>query len=120
MRNYTAQTVDEYIQNSSPESRLKLQQLRSVIKSAVPQSQEGISWGIPFYKYHGLLAGFSVFKNHLSFGFTLPLELQDRQELEEQGYQTGQKTIQIRFDQEIPASIITQILQTRAKNNESQ
>lgn len=32
----------------------------------IPKAEEGISWGVPFYKYHGALAEFAAFKNHLA------------------------------------------------------
>lgn len=98
MRNYLAKSVDEYIANAPEESRTKLRQIRKVIKSAVPKADESISWGIPFYKYHGLLAGFSAFTKHISFGFTNQLQGEDREILEKSGYATGKKTVQIRLD----------------------
>ncbi len=90
-----------------------------IIKSTIPDVEEGISWGVPFYKYHGVLAGFAAFKNHVSFGFAAVLQSKDRKMLEEKGYKTGKKTIQIRFDQKVPTTAIKQILKTRAKMNEA-
>ncbi len=75
--------------------------------------EEGISWGIPFYKYHGILVGFSPFKNHVSLGFACILESSVRTMLEEKGYKTGSKTIQIKFDQKVPAIEIKQILKAQ-------
>ena len=40
--------------------------------------------------------------------------------LEKNGYKTGKKTIQIRFDQEVPATAIEQILKGIAQTNEAQ
>ena len=60
--------VDSYIANSASEARPILEELRKVIKSTVPDVEEGISWGVPFYRYHGALAGFAAYKNHVSFG----------------------------------------------------
>jgi uncharacterized protein YdhG (YjbR/CyaY superfamily) len=119
MRNYQIKTVDEYIASAPKEAQIKLNEIREVIKTAVPQAEEGISWGVPFYKYYGFLAGFSAFKNHISFGFTDQLLSEDRKILEERGCSTGSKTIQIKFDQEIPVDVITQIVQAKAKINEA-
>ena len=119
MRNYKAKDVDEYIANSEPESRSTLKEIRKVIKSTIPKAEEGISWGVPFYKYHGLLAGFAVFKNHVSFGLAFALQNDVRKMLEKKGYKTGSKTVQIRFDQKVPATAIKQILKTKAKMNEA-
>jgi uncharacterized protein len=38
--------------------------------------------------------------------------------LEKQGYKTGKKIIQIKFDQKIPSTFIKQLLKEQAKANE--
>ncbi len=119
MQNYSAKNVDEYIASAPKEARPKLRELRAAIKSAVPKAEEGISWGVPFYKYHGLLAGFVAVKNHVDFGLAFALEGKDREMLEKKGYLTGKKTIQIKFDQKVPAATITQIVKAKAKTNEA-
>jgi len=119
MRNYSADDVDSYIASSEPEARPTLNELRKLIKSTIPKAEESISWGVPFYKYHGLLAGFAVFKNHVSFGLAFVLESKDREELAEKGYTTGKKTVQIRFDQKVPTTVITKILKAKATMNEA-
>ena len=111
--------VDSYIANSGREARPKLKEIRKIIKSTIPKAEEGISWGIPFYKYPGLLAGFATFKNHVSFGFCGVLQSKDREMLEKKGYITGKKTIQIKFDQKVPTTAIKQILKAKAKMNEA-
>ena len=110
MRNYKAKDVDEFIANAPKEAQLKLREIRAVIKAAVPEAIEGISWGVPFYKDQGILAGFAPFKNHVSFGLAFVLDSKDRGKLLEKGYTTGKKTIQIKFDQKVPARVIKQML----------
>jgi uncharacterized protein YdhG (YjbR/CyaY superfamily) len=119
MRNYKAKDVDEFITNAPKEARSKLGELRAVIKSAVPKADEGISWGVPFYKYHGLLAGFTALKNHIDFGLAFVLDERDREALEKRGYITGKKTVQIKFDQKVPTGAIKKILKAKAKMNEA-
>ncbi|MFA6177424.1 MAG: DUF1801 domain-containing protein [Candidatus Paceibacterota bacterium] len=118
MRNYNAKDVDSYIASSEKEARPHLKELRKIIKSTIPKVEEGISWGVPFYKYHGLLGGFAVFKKHVSFGLAFVFEKKDREMLEKKGYKTGSKTVQIKFDQKIPTTEIKQILKKKAKINE--
>ena len=113
--------VASYIANSASEARPILEELRKIIKSTVPDVEEGISWGVPFYRYHGALAGFAAYKNHVSFGVGADvLQGNDRETLEKNGYKTGKKTIQIRFDQEVPATAIEQIVRAIAQTNEAQ
>lgn len=119
MRNYKAKDVDSYIASSSEDARPNLEEIRKIIKSTIPKVEEGISWGIPFYKYHGLLAGFSAFKSHVSFGFAAVLQDSNRKKLEKEGYTTGSKTIQIKFAQKVPKEALQQILKAQAKTNEA-
>lgn len=112
------ETVDAYIANSIPESRPIMEELRALITTTIPDAEEGISWNVPIYKYHGILAGFDTARNHVSFGADA-LQPNDREILEQKGYKTGKKTIQIRFDQKVPATLIKKILNEQAKMNEA-
>lgn len=109
--------VDAFIANSNERARPIMQELRRIIKSAVPKAEEGISWNVPIYKYQGILGGFSGAKNHVSCG-TDALQIKDRKLLEELGYKTGKKTIQIQFGQKVPAAVIRKVLKAQAKINE--
>lgn len=112
--------VDAYIARASDEARPKLEELRDVVRTTIPDADEGISWGVPFYKHHGLLGGFSAYKGHVSFGVAdtvLPSEV--REKLEAQGYVTGKRTIQVGFDQDVPTAAIRDLLKAKAELNEA-
>lgn len=120
MSKVKAEDVDEYIARSALEARPNLIELRELIVSTVPEVEERISYGVPFYRYHGDLAGFAAYKNHVSFGFgadVLPSE--DRKMLEEAGYTLGKVTMQIAFDHEVPTTVIQGLLRARARMNEA-
>src|SRR5688500_18434816 len=119
MTNYAAGTVAKYISAAPEKARPHLKDIRAAIKSAVPKAEEEISWGKPYYKYHGMLGGFDAFKNHVSFEVWAD-ELQDkeRRALEERGYKTGKRTFQIAYDQKVPATLIKTVLKAKAKANE--
>ena len=112
--------VDSYIANSVLVARPILDEIRKIIKSTIPEAEEGISWNVPIYRYHGVLAGFAVYKNHVSFGFGADaLQSKDRKVLEEKGYKTGKGIMQIKFDQKVPTTAIKKILKAKAKMNEA-
>jgi len=112
--------VDAYIAASGGEARPKLEELRQIIRSTVPEAEEGISWNMSYYKYHGELAWFAAYKNHVNFGIDLAvLQSEDRKMLADNGYVTGERTIQIRSDQEVPAATIQELLKARARMNEA-
>lgn len=117
--------VDSYIANSDEEARPTLEELRKIIKSTVPEAEEGISYNVPFYKFHGVHVGFSAFKNHATFGIGADvLQNENRKMLEEKGYKTGKETIQIKYGQKVPTTAIEQFLKAkvnkakRMKSNE--
>jgi len=119
MKNYQAKDVAAFIASADQAARPKLKELRKLIMATVPQAAESISWGVPFYKYQGVLAGFAPFKNHVTFGLVTVLENGDRQTLAKKGYATGKKTVQIGFDQKMPTVMIKKILKQRVKANET-
>jgi len=117
MRNYKAKDVDSYIASASREARPTLRAIRRIITSTIPKVEERISWGVPFYRYQGLLGGFAVYKKHASFGLAFALQGEVRKMLEKRGYKTGSKTVQIRFDQKVPTTAIRRILKAQARKN---
>ncbi len=118
MKNYSVKDVNAYIAVADKEARPHLKELRKIIRSAIPKVEEKISWGVPFYRFHGPLVGFASFKNHVSFGLGLSgLQSKERGILGKKGYKTGSKIIQIRFDQKIPVKEIQRILRAQAKIN---
>ena len=113
--------VDAYIDAADPAARPMLEELRELIRSTVPGVEEGIGYGVPFYKHHGEFVGFAAFKNHVSFGFgshVVPDD--DRAALEADGYKLGKGTMQIRFDQDLPEGAIRGILEAKARLNEAE
>jgi uncharacterized protein YdhG (YjbR/CyaY superfamily) len=120
MTNYSAKSVATYISAASKEARPHLREIRAAVKSAVPKAEEGISYGKPYYKYHGMLAGFDAYKNHIGFEiWANKLESDDRKKLKEKGYKTGSRTFQIGHDQKVPAAMIKKMVKAQAKINEA-
>lgn len=119
MQNYDAKDVASYIASADKAARRKLTELRELITSTIPDTEEKIGWGVPIYKYHGVLAGFVALKNHVNFGLVTVLQSDDRDALKEKGYKTGKKTVQIKFDQKVPTTAIKRILKAQAKANKT-
>ena len=111
--------VDSYIAASAGAARPILTELRQLLTSTIPSVEERISWGVPFYRYHGALGGFAAYKSHVSFGCASDLQSADRERLEAEGYKTGKKTIQIKFDQKVPTAALEHILEKQARMNEA-
>src|SRR6187549_2159456 len=115
-----SKTVKEYIANSSPEGIKIMNNLRSIIKSTVPEVEERIAWNVPNYTYHGVLCGFAAYTKLISFGVdSSGLSTADRDELKKLGYKTGKATIQIKYEQSVPEKLIKKAILSSAKNNKS-
>ena len=84
-----AKTVDEYLAGIPEPARSTLQHIRHVIRSVVPrETTEVISYGMPMFKYHGMLVGYAAFKNHCSL-FPTGSGVVDRFTKELKGYSTS-------------------------------
>lgn len=117
--NHTVKTVDEFIAVSPEVSRGHLQKLREVIGAAIPEANEQIGYGKPYYKYHGWVTGFDCYTKHISLEIWDGLTADERKELEGRGYETGSKTFKIAYDQKVPADIIAKLVKAQAKRNEA-
>jgi len=118
MKASKAPTVDGFVAEAPAEARPVLGQLRSVIKAAVPEADETMGYGKPYYKYHGWMVGITLYTKHLGVEIWGGLAEEDRQELEALGYKTGSKNFQIQYTQEVPATLLTRLVKAQAKRNE--
>lgn len=109
-------TVDEYMADLPEKEHAVLSDLRKTIRAAAPKAEEAISYGMPGYKYHGMLVYFAAFKNHCSFfpGSSM-LDVFGK---EVEKYKTSKGTLQFTVDKPIPASLIRKIVKARMKQNE--
>jgi uncharacterized protein YdhG (YjbR/CyaY superfamily) len=98
------------------EAREVLSHIRAVLKDAVPEASEKISYGMPMYTHHGHIMGFAVFKKHCSlFPGHSVAEFED----ELKGFKLSKGTIQ--FSPSSPPSddLIRRIALHRRMENES-
>ena len=118
MKASSAKTVDEFVTEAPVEARAVLEQIRSVVKQAVPDVDETMGYGKPYYKYHGWMTGVTLYTKHLGVEMWDGLPDQDRKELEALGHKTGSKNFQIHFDQAVPVELLTRLVKAQAKKNQ--
>jgi uncharacterized protein YdhG (YjbR/CyaY superfamily) len=107
--------IDEYLKEIDPLQKEALERIRTIVKKALPDAEEVISYGMPGFKYKTkYLIGFAAFKDHLSiFPTSGPIEeISDK--LKE--FQTSKGTIQFTVDKPVPEALILEIIQHRVKN----
>jgi len=110
-------TVDEYLAALPEKERTVLSNIRKTIKATAPKAEEVIGYGMPGYKYHGMLVYFAAFKNHCSF-FPGTSMLEHFGE-EVKKYKTSKGTLQFTVDKPIPSTLVKKIVKTRMKQNEA-
>jgi uncharacterized protein YdhG (YjbR/CyaY superfamily) len=113
-----AKTVDEYLASLPEPAHSTLKHVRAVIRSVVPKdAAEVISYGIPMFKYNGMLVGYAAFKNHCSL-FPTGSGVLDRFEKELKGYRTSKGTIHFPPDKPLPDALLKKIVKARVKENQ--
>lgn len=117
MKETTVKTIDEYLDELPEKEMILLHKLRKAIKSAAPQAEEVISYGMPGFKYHGMLVYFAAFKNHCSFfpGSSQIVKLYD----ELKPFKTAKGTIQFTADKPLPLALVKKIVKARMEENEA-
>lgn len=111
-----ATSVNEYLEALPVEERDALERLRKIIRTAAPDAEETINYGMPTFKYHGMLVSFAAFKNHLSF-FGMSASVVDAHKKELQDYDTTKGSIHFTADKPIPAALIKKIVKQRMEEN---
>lgn len=110
-----ARDVNAYIAAAPPppQARAMLEQLRRIVRESAPEAQEAISYAMLTYKFHGALAGFAAFQNHIDFFGSL--DAKDRADLKD--FKTSRGTIQFPYGKALPAAKIKRLVRARAKAN---
>jgi uncharacterized protein YdhG (YjbR/CyaY superfamily) len=110
-------TVDQYLAGIPEPAQSTLKHIRRVIRSVVPaETTEVISYGIPMFKYRGMLVGYAAFKNHCSL-FPTGSGVIEKFEKELEGFPTSRGTIRFPSDKPLPDSLLKNIVKTRVAEN---
>ncbi|HEY1678738.1 MAG TPA: DUF1801 domain-containing protein [Candidatus Sulfotelmatobacter sp.] len=112
-----AKTVDQYLAGVPEPAASTLKHMRAVIRSVVPkETTEVISYGIPMFKFNGMLVGYAAFAKHCSlFPTGSGVIKQFAKEL--QGYSTNKGTIRFPADKPLPDALVKKIVRARVKEN---
>ncbi len=113
----SVKNMDDYLALQPKESRMLLEKIHQTIRSAAPEAEEMISYGMPAFRYRGrMLVYFAGFKNHCSiFPGSKAVILKFRNELK--AYKTSAGTISFTAEKPLPASLVKKIVNARVKEN---
>ena len=105
--------IEAYLRAQSEEARTTLQTLRATIRDLAPQAVEGLSYGMPAYRYRGRpLAGYSAAKKHCSY-FPMSSEVMESLAAELAGFESSKGGFKFPFGEPPPAALVEKLLQAR-------
>ena len=109
------ETIDEYILNQPEKAQPLLREINDVIREAIPETREKISWSMPTYWKKRNLIQFAAFKNHVGLypGPEAVEKFADRLT----GYQTQKGTIRLPYDQPLDRELVAEIAVWCEKEN---
>lgn len=108
-------SVDEYIAGYAPDMQKLLEALRQTIKSAVPQAEEVISYGIPTYQIKGKsFIHFGAAKKHIGL-YPKPHPVSETLEKQMAAYAGTKGSLHLPLDKPLPVDLVTEIAQFRAE-----
>lgn len=113
-----ARDVDAYIAAQRPELRTGLETMRGTIRSAAPQAEEIISYGIPAYRQDGMVVAFGAARNHVGLYAMSPAVLQGLA-AELAGYETSKGTVRFALGKPMDEKLIRKIVALRLAENEA-
>ena len=101
------QTIDEYIDAQDASVRPKLREVRAIIRAAIPEAQERMSWSMPTFWRGRNLIHFAASKRHLGLypGGEATAVFADALK----DYDVSKGTIRILWDRELAVELIRKI-----------
>jgi uncharacterized protein YdhG (YjbR/CyaY superfamily) len=104
--------IDEYLATVPEPARSTLKKTREVIRSVVPaEATEAISYGMPAFRYKGLLVYFAAFSDHCSLFPTAAVIRAFENELKH--YQTSKGTIRFAVDKPLSTPLLKKLMRAR-------
>ena len=107
--------VDAYIARYPAGVQRLLEQIRTTVRKAAPGAEEGISYGIPAYRYQGSLVWFAAFKNHVGFYPKHSGIANFKKEL--LVFKNAKGSVQFPIGKPLPLNLVARIVKFRVKEN---
>lgn len=100
-------TIDEYIEAQEETVRPRLHEIRAVIRGAIPEAEETISWSMPTYRKGRNIIHFAAARKHVGLYPGEEAVAWFAEELA--GYEVSKGTIRLPYDRPLPEDLIRRI-----------
>ena len=112
-------TIDEYLAGVSAEQRAALERLRKAIRTAAPNAEEYIGYGLAAFRLNGRpLVAFGAGANHCAF-YPMSSSTVEAHKAELRDYETSKGTIRFHANSPLPAALVRKLVKARIAENES-
>ncbi len=101
-------SIDDYIALQPQQARATLELLRQTIKDAAPEAAEVISYQMPAFKYHGMIAYFAVCKTH--YGLYVIPEIMESFKSKLTQFKGTKSAIHFPINELIPHELVAEII----------
>jgi uncharacterized protein YdhG (YjbR/CyaY superfamily) len=113
----TASSVEAYVAEFPPETQTKLEEVRALIRAAIPEATESISHGIPTFDLNGHhLVHFAGYKKHIGF-YPGSQSATEAFATELKPYKRGKGSVQFPLDRELPLELIRRMVAFRGEES---
>ena len=103
----TYTTVDDYLAAATYDVEARLVEMRRVIRAALPDAEETISYNIPAYQQHGVVVvQFAGHTEHTSLNFFPTAGAFAAFDAELAAYRTSKSAIRFALDEPLPLDLI--------------
>jgi len=108
-----AKNIDEYLASVSDDKRDALKRLRRIIRTAVPNAEECISYQLPAFRLDGkCFVWFGAAANHCAIYGVVGEHKDDLKD-----YDTSKGTIRFEADKAMPAALVRKLIKARIAKN---
>ena len=108
--------IDAYIASASPEVRNTLEQIRQVVRVAVPAATETISYRMPAFKIDRVFFYFAAFKEHIGVYPPIRKDASLLQALKPYSNEKG--NLRFNLDAPLPMALLVRIAKALAAQSE--
>ena len=107
--------IDAYLAAQPEKARKPLEEIRRIIRQVLPEAEEAISYQMPSFKLHGMIAWYAPSKNHYAIYMPPKYLVQFKEQLAQ--YSQTKSAIHFDYNKPVPEKLITEMVLAAAREN---
>jgi uncharacterized protein YdhG (YjbR/CyaY superfamily) len=107
--------IDAYLAAQPEKNRQPLEEIRRIIRNALPDAEEAISYQMPSFKLNGVVAWYAPSKNHYAIYMPPKYLVRFREQLAQ--YSQTKSAIHFDYNKPVPEALITEMVLAAAREN---